>query len=137
MWSAIIFDVGEAFVCIFVIKMCAELPLLAVERQIRLLHQPNKPDLSPQPDPSTRKYDRYQLLESVGMPRLYRFVDRLVIWMLVVASALSFITLFYWIAQTQTLLTAALTIISFFIVVVVVLTVFAISMGLGRNWRQT
>ena len=137
MWSAIIADIGEAFVCIFVIKMCAELPLLAVERQIRLHNQSTNSAPVPQPDHSKREYDHYQLLESVGMPRLYRLVDRLVIWLFVAASTLSFVTLFYWVAQTQTNLTAMLTIISFVIVAVIVLTVFAISMGVGRNWWQT
>lgn len=54
-------------------------------------------------------------------------------WVLVSASVLSFVTLFYWVLQTMTIVTAMLIVISFVIVIAMILTVFVISMGYGRN----
>lgn len=141
MWSAIVFDIGEAFVCIFAIKMCSELPLLAMEHEMRLLEKEGSTEglleVVAQRDKLGPRImnDRYLILESVGMPRSYRIVDRLVLGLLVTASIFSFVTLFFWVAQTQTLITAGVTIVSFVIVVILVITVFAISIGVGHRIR--
>ncbi|KIM24414.1 hypothetical protein M408DRAFT_331784 [Serendipita vermifera MAFF 305830] len=137
MWIGIICDVGEAFVCIFAIKMCTELPVLALELEMELLDENEggaleraERDAHYGPRLVT---DRYLLLESVGMSRFYRVVDRLVIGLLVVASVFSFVTLFYWVLHTQTIVVAGVILVAFVIVVAIVLAVFAISMGLGRK----
>jgi predicted neutral ceramidase superfamily lipid hydrolase len=67
------------------------------------------------------------------MHPLYWLVDQLVIWILVSASVLSFVTLFFWVVQTMTIVTSMLIVISFVIVVIIVLTAFVIAMGYGRN----
>ena len=138
LWAAIVFDVGEAFICILAIKMCSELPLLATEKHVRLrdgsaISQSLGEAPRRGPQPPSRFRHRYLLLESVGMHPLYWLVDQLVIWVLVSASVLSFVTLFYWVVQTMTIVTAMLIVISFVIVIAMILTVFVISMGYGRN----
>ncbi|KIM24372.1 hypothetical protein M408DRAFT_27036 [Serendipita vermifera MAFF 305830] len=137
MWTAIICNVGEAFICILAIKMCSDLPLWALEREMYLLDQPEedkagravrRPSFNPR-----NVRDRYLLLESVGMPKLYRFVDRVVIVLLVVSSTFSFLTLFYWVLHTQTFYVRMITLIPFVIIILLVLIVFIISMGVGRQ----
>jgi hypothetical protein len=132
------FDVGEAFVCILVIKMCSELPLLAMERHVMLRDgsalsqgRVDAPRWGPQPPGRLRH--RYLLLESVGMHPLYWLVDQLVIWVLVFSSVLSFVTFFFWVVQTMSIATSMLVVIALVLVIVMVLTVFVISMGYGRN----
>ena len=159
LWTAIMSDVGEAFVCLMAIKMCTELPLVAMEKQMELLETgANAPPPPPRPRPPhsagsehnppehngesegpTRVglkelQDRHAILEAVGMPRFYQLVDRLVIWFLVFSSTTSFLTMFFWVCQTVILIPAMLILISFVIIVAIVLGIFVIAVRFGRNW---
>jgi hypothetical protein len=130
--------VGEAFVCILAIKMCAELPLLAMEKHTLSLREdalsPTQVEVQQIDRTNLNQFrTRYLLLERVGMHPLYWLVDWMVIWILVLSSVLSFVTLFYWVLQTMTIVTSMLIVISLLMVVAIVLTVFAIAMGFGRN----
>jgi hypothetical protein len=76
LWAAIVFDVGEAFICILAIKMCSELPLLAMEKHVRLrdgsAHSQSRFEAPRRGlQPPSRFRHRYLLLESVGMHPLY------------------------------------------------------------------
>ena len=146
LWTAIMSDMGEAIVCIIAIKMCSELPLVAIEKQMELLDKTHESSRSiKSSDGETERKpktqiglkelkDRHALFGAVGMPRSYRYVGRLVIWFLVFSVTMSFVTMFFWVCHTIILIPAMLILISFVLIVALILGVFLIAMHFGKNW---
>jgi len=140
MWIAIMSDVAEAFLCIMAIKMCVELPLVAMEKQVDLLEKAMEIDRPGDIEryltvgPKELRH-RHEILEAVGMPRSYRYIDRLVIWFLLWSVVLSIATMFYWVGQTINIFPAGVILIFFGLISVMLLTIFVIVMKFSRKWR--
>jgi len=140
LWIAIMSDVAEAFLCIMAIKMCVELPLVAMEKQVGLLENaigadgPGDIERNLTISPKQLRH-RHEILEAVGMPRSYRYIDRLVIWFLLWSVGLSIAAMFYWVGQTVNIFPAGVIIIFFGLIAVMLLIVFVIVMKFSRKWR--
>ena len=143
LWTAIMSDVAEAIICIMAIKMCSELPLVAMEKAMERLDQseglsPEEVERNNAPASIGLKEikARYAILETVGMPHSYRHIDRLVIWFLLWAVAMSFLTMFFWVCHTIIIIPAGLIIMFFVFISAMLIVVFVIAMGFARHWSE-
>jgi len=141
---AIVSDIGEAVICILVIKMCSELPLVAMERAMEQLENSNggnslsqeieRGDMSIPLIGLKELKDRYAILEAFGMPRTYRIVGRLVIWFTLWAVVISLVTCYFWVCHTIIIVPAGLIVGFFVLVTALLISVFVMAMRFARNW---
>lgn len=78
--------------------------------------------------------DHFLLLESFGMSKKYRFVDRVASWALVAACVCTFAALSFWTFLTEAVVTAGVTMIAFGLTAIIVTTVYFIG-SFGQNWH--
>ncbi|KIM29792.1 hypothetical protein M408DRAFT_22657 [Serendipita vermifera MAFF 305830] len=78
--------------------------------------------------------NHFLLLESFGMSKRYRIVDRLGAWSLVAACVCTFAAFSFWTFLTEGVATAGATMVIFGSTAIIVMTVYAIG-SLGQGWR--
>jgi hypothetical protein len=149
-FSAIILNLGGAFLSLITIKMCSDLPVAAQQRVIKDRTAPTRDTpyfliaedldiplrvatgvgiLSP-----TILDDHFLLLKCFGMSKWYRFVDRATSGVLVVACACTFAALTFWMFLNEPQTTAGVTMITFGLAAIV--TICALLIAVSRQgWR--
>ena len=143
LWAAIMSDIGEAVICIMAIKMCSELPLVAMERAMQRLENSNgsrgrsgefEQKSAPVSIGLKELTDRFAMLEAFGMPRSYRIVGRLVLWFALWAIVLSLVTCYFWVCHTIIIIPAGLIVGFFVLISALLIAVFIMAVRFARNW---
>jgi heme A synthase len=137
LYSAIMLNLGGAFLSLLAIKMCSDLPLAAQQKLLREGSAASKSPLSRIARGETLGTeileDHFGLLESFGMSRGYRHVDYLCFSSLMAASVCTFVALTFWVFLSETNVTAGITMITFGPVAIIVVRVFVLA-GYGQGW---
>ena len=138
LYSAIMLNLGGAFMSLITIKMCSDLPLAAQQTLLREGHAGSSHPLSKiargETIDTNDLKNHFRLLRAMGMSPWYQRVDGLSTWMLIIACVCTFAALTFWVFLSGTIATAGVTMVIFGPVAIIIVIAFVYA-SQGQGWQ--